>query len=79
MKKLKPFKVHMEIWRESFGGHDYRDDTRTIEVDACNCESAEKKALKIAFPSAGKGKRWSQSTWAKNVSVEAVVKQTEER
>ena len=67
---MKKFKVTLEMWRESFGGHDYRDGEVTTIVEAGNAESAIKKAEKKTL-NPGKGMRWSQSIWVANaVAVE---------
>ena len=69
---MKHYEVKIEIWKESFSGHDYLDNILNLKIDAANTTSAEKKAMKIAFPSAGRGYRWSQSQWARNISIKEI-------
>jgi hypothetical protein len=69
MKRMKKYKIRFNTYHESFSGSDHCDGEESIEVEACNYESAEKKAKKII------NKKMSgtiQSRWAKLYDIEEV-------
>lgn len=53
MRKLKKFAVTIESSHESFNGYDLKDGKEIFEVFAMNRDSAEKKALKLAYSKGG--------------------------
>lgn len=64
------WKVTMELWRETWSGHDQCDDRCHIEiVESKTAKLATEKAIKKAT-SAGKGKRLSHSVWVRNAQAE---------
>lgn len=65
---MKQFLVTMELWRETWGGIDQRDGSTSVKVKAANSRAACRKAEKTVL-SPGKGRVWSHSRWAKNVTA----------
>jgi len=67
---MKKWKATFNTYHESFNGNDHCDGNETIEVEACNYDSAEKKAKKIMDK---KISGTIQSRWAKLVDVGEII------
>jgi len=61
---MKTFKVTLDLFHESFGGHDHRDGSKTLTIKARNNLTVRSKAMKQISR--------EHNGWAHIVSVEEI-------
>ena len=73
----RPWKVTMELCRETWSGHEQRDNSAHIEiVRAASKKTAENKGKRQAIDPP-KGRQWSHYIWARNVQAEPITAKEE--
>jgi len=71
------WKVTMELWRETWSGHDQCDDPEHVEfVKAASEKAAINKGKRQAIDPP-KGREWSHYIWARNAEAEKITAKEE--